>query len=1689
MDAVKAFNNELSSLYDVKPPISKAKMNSLTRGAIKAIKFYKHVVQSVEKFIQKCKAEYKVPGLYVIDSIVRQSRHQFGPDKDVFAPRFAKNMQQTFLNLLKCPPEDKSKVIRVLNLWQKNSVFPPEVIQPLFDLADPNHPIHKEQSNGNNLSTSTPLKSLPSTAKNTPKDQKLFTTAKPIDPAWLAQTKMETANIVNANKLMHLQQLLLKKQEAASNEASQSSSVKFDKKLLDFDYGEEEDDDISTSPKLSQNALAQHNAMTSATNNLESLGLLLTNPEVLRQIQALQQTMQNSTHSAQNEMEEKMRKLQQMKQQEEEFDKHLAQTVPTLPFASECELKPSDAPKTVAPPPPPPPPVVPFPLMGLPMMPQDMSQPPPGYPSNMPFVAQPPPPLMRPPISQANLTSNNQPVLITQSPRIEENNMPRRENSVEIVNEPPRSSSRSPDRYRSRRSRSRSPRHRRKSRSRTRSRTRSSSRSISISRSHRRRSRSRDRKHDDGRDKMTEEEREKDRERRKRGLPPLMREKLSVCSTTLWVGHLSKLVHQEELSDTFGEIGDIVSIDLISPRGCAFICMNRRQDAYKALTKLKNHKMQGKAITLAWAPGKGVKGKDWKDYWEVEAGVTYIPWNKLANVSDQELELFEEGGMIDEDSMPPWLKSRRRHNKNDSDLTHMQSVGMVNMNDVMGQHSVPTSSGAPMVDTSQPPPVRAPTAPANAPAPPIMPPPNQLQMMPPGFTMPPGMLGPMGLQMPPGLMGNVPLGVPPPNMQSLMPGMMQQMMQSVNSPFGLLTQIPMPTPAAPSDKPNATGMPHNVPPLGVAPPTTEPGMPNLPMMRQPFGVPPMPLQQMPPMSQQNQRQQQQQNPPLPMSDDMDVDMEDDMVPPIKEQQHSKPPSLLSDQLLAAMKNDRDERDSFRDRERDRDRRDRDRGGLGDRDRDDNRSRDRGRGRDRGGRDRNRRDSRDNGNRNDRDERRDREARDNRHSPMRDMINCPGGLQGLGGNHIGENDKKDGMGPKLSLADRLRQLADGTLPLIDDRNIDRDMRGGTGGPTGSRSNDRSSERMDRSSSDRLGRASSMEGQPPPPSLLAGARRPGEGPPSLLDLPAKFPGVPPVPDFPGNPNFGGPRVSERDVRDFPRGAGPGDRDRPFGSRVGPMGGRSGSMDDFMEGPRSLLGPRFGPPDDFPIPSGRPDEYDLRRDKDGRPQPPGRLDEFERGRGPPFDFDMRGGRNAPGDIPPPFDMPRMPLDEFELREMADFDRRREFYMLDKFGPLGMSPRFSPRGIMGNPDAFGPRGGRGGLGPMFHPRSLGPRGMRPAMRPPYGPRGGPMPFDGPDGPFFRGAGGAYDDGRGPLPPLGRGPFSIDGPPSRGMPPPLMGGPLMNEGPWRDGLLGPGGPRLDDGMELMEGSSEKSEERRKNDKEERENRRRETRKSRWGNASPSARNNEGDNADHQDQSQQDKSESASGNDKNEHEDTWNSSQNNEAENDASKVPAAQNAEQWNESTSASAHEQTLEQGPSSWNNENTDKTNFVPDSMSQTEQNTDSQSHGGFDQPQEYQENYATSQNCERNQEMNEPQQNEFEQKSEERFDSAPQERFERAQESFEPPPFAEKFESAAEQRTESFDSCPMTQEHFEETSSSHNEHDKFDQPQERFESVQEHFETSSQQEKCELAHIESENNPTSTDRPNQPEEQTTEA
>ncbi len=58
-------------------------------------------------FFHQCKPDLKVAGLYVVDSIIRQSRHQFGTDKDLFGPRFLKNFTVTFQNLFQCPADDK----------------------------------------------------------------------------------------------------------------------------------------------------------------------------------------------------------------------------------------------------------------------------------------------------------------------------------------------------------------------------------------------------------------------------------------------------------------------------------------------------------------------------------------------------------------------------------------------------------------------------------------------------------------------------------------------------------------------------------------------------------------------------------------------------------------------------------------------------------------------------------------------------------------------------------------------------------------------------------------------------------------------------------------------------------------------------------------------------------------------------------------------------------------------------------------------------------------------------------------------------------------------------------------------------------------------------------------------------------------------------------------------------------------------------------------------------------------------------------------------------------------------------------------------------------------------------------------------------------------------------------------------
>ncbi|XP_077448196.1 SR-related and CTD-associated factor 4 isoform X3 [Stigmatopora argus] len=661
MDAVNAFNQELFSLMDTKPPISRAKMISITKSAIKAMKLYKHVVQIVEKFIKKCKSEYKVAGLYVVDSIVRQSRHQFGADKDVFGPRFTKNIVGTFENLCLCPLEDRSKLVRVLNLWQKNGVFKSNVIQPLLDMA------------AGTGSGAAPYAEDPASSPPTPtKDHAMNSGAAPVAPLEKEDPFTAVAQLFQSTQgqqmLQNLQQQQSTQVEAVPQapllsdtpsvapvfrntfphppQAAQQKSA-FDKKLLDrFDYDDEPEaaddskDDISQ-PSFMQQPPGFQPPVMNMTQDLSQPGSLPPNG----QLPAYGLMPGQSFHGMMPPM---------------------GQAPPGQPFPGSAG--------------------------------------PPGF-----HGVFPPPPHSA-------------------------------QQQQELTVDSDRSSTRDGRYDKTSRSDSRSPKRRR---SRSNSRTR---------RSRHRRSRSRDRRHHSPRSRSEERrERERERERRQKGLPPVKNETLSICSTTLWVGQLDKRTQEHDVASLLEEFGQIDSINMIRPRGCAYIVMIHREDAFRALQKLSrgSYKVNQKAIKIAWAPNKGIKA-ELKQFWDVELGVTYVPWSKI---KEEHLEVLKEGGILDLDTLSPEWTTIRKALENPEELNHNGGSESQQLDEPRGLASLPPTQVPPMLGMpSVPPP--------GFPAPIGIPPPS----FPPGMPPPPFPPTFNPMQMPPGFlpMGAMPLSMPPP---------------------------------------------------------------------------------------------------------------------------------------------------------------------------------------------------------------------------------------------------------------------------------------------------------------------------------------------------------------------------------------------------------------------------------------------------------------------------------------------------------------------------------------------------------------------------------------------------------------------------------------------------------------------------------------------------------------------------------------------------------------------------------------------------------------------------------------------------------------------------------------------------------------------------------------------------------------
>uniref|UniRef100_A0A672TV24 SR-related CTD associated factor 4 n=1 Tax=Strigops habroptila TaxID=2489341 RepID=A0A672TV24_STRHB len=604
---------------------------------------------------------------------------------------FSKNITATFQYLYLCPSEDKSKIVRVLNLWQKNGVFKIEIIQPLLDMAAGTSATAPMTENATNNEGSPPppakvaseppqvtANSVPTVPQLPSSDAfaavaQLFQTTQGQQLQQILQTFQQPQKpqspVIDNTVMAQVQAITAQLKTTAAQQPEQKAAfpppeqkTSFDKKLLDrFDYDDEPEavedskkEDSAPSPSVSQPAFG-----FPAEGMQQPVFPQLPNMDPFQQ---------------------RMMGIQQD------------------PMRHQVPLPPNGQ-------------MPGFGLLPTPQFPP-MAQPviPPTAPVQQTF--QSPFPVQ----SESHMQKPHQQV---RTPCSKQTEMKFCDNhGCEGCS----SGRKSPKRRRSRSgSRSRRSRHRR-SRSRSRDRRR-----------HSPKSRSQERR-----------ERERERERRSKGLPQIKSETVSVCSTTLWVGQLDKRTTQQDVGSLLEEFGPIESINMIPPRGCAYIVMVHRQDAYRALQKLSrgNFKVNQKSIKIAWALNKGIK-PDYKQYWDVELGVTYIPWDK---VKPEDLESFCEGGMLDNETLSPEWKGIPKKSENEvaqnggAEATHNEPVSPI-------PKALPVPMPVPMPAPITVPPPQVPPHPSG---PPVV-----------GALQPPAFTAPLGIP-PPGFAPGVPPPPPPP---------------------------------------------------------------------------------------------------------------------------------------------------------------------------------------------------------------------------------------------------------------------------------------------------------------------------------------------------------------------------------------------------------------------------------------------------------------------------------------------------------------------------------------------------------------------------------------------------------------------------------------------------------------------------------------------------------------------------------------------------------------------------------------------------------------------------------------------------------------------------------------------------------------------------------------------------------------
>ena len=351
---------------------------------------------------------------------------------------------------------------------------------------------------------------------------------------------------------------------STDSQQSAQNQIKFNKKLLEFDYGDEEDEEERGETPTEAEPPIRGGSVDDSVSNPLALSVaqnLLSNPELLQQLQQMQKSIQQS--DMMNFEGQGATGLSQMTSGQQFASAFQNQTQPQTNHSlinsdannnSEESRKQNDLNLN-------------FENLEQKLNNNNSNQLNPNLNANENSFqylqnANNFGPQMR--ANDLNYGLNNSMIDQTNQYNHQQQNQQFHQPFSQDLNE--RSGSHSPRNRSPRRQRFRSDRDRYRDRSRSRS-PRDRTRRDRDQRRHRSRSRSpRNSRFNDRPRSPQSYERERERERRRKGLPPIRKLCLTICSTTLWLGHVPKLVSEPDLSDTFGEFGTITSIDVINQK-------------------------------------------------------------------------------------------------------------------------------------------------------------------------------------------------------------------------------------------------------------------------------------------------------------------------------------------------------------------------------------------------------------------------------------------------------------------------------------------------------------------------------------------------------------------------------------------------------------------------------------------------------------------------------------------------------------------------------------------------------------------------------------------------------------------------------------------------------------------------------------------------------------------------------------------------------------------------------------------------------------------------------------------------------------------------------------------------------------------------------------------------------------------